>query len=461
MRNSLPLFGIGRLIKSGRFDIRSRWYSHISPRIAVIGSGPAGLYLTSAVLRRSKESVIDVFDKSPVPFGLVRYGVAPDHPEVKNCTHQFDKLFNENRHRLSLYCNVGVGTDLSFGELRSRYDVVALAYGANRPRRLNIPGIYGAENCYSGSDFVSWYNGLPGARHPKLDCENAVIVGNGNVALDCARILLSTQERLAKTDVPEAILNEFGGSNVSNVHIVGRRGPLDISFTIKELREQIKLPGSSFSIDMISKQEIDTLLEKASSLQRPKRRVTELLLKNAFPDGQYSKQCRLLFHNKPTGVLKDSVGRVSAVEFIDSRTNEIIQLPCGLLIYSIGFENIILDGVPKTEDGSAILMKDFCRVDTEKDSGASVYAVGWCANKPQGVIANTQNSAVAVAQEICADLEASSSEKPKLSGGIEELLTERGVSYVTWEQWKRIDEKERLIGQTSGKDREKVMDFNV
>ncbi|KAK0398114.1 hypothetical protein QR680_002434 [Steinernema hermaphroditum] len=264
-------------------DLQSKTRSiSSSSRIAVIGSGPAGLYLTSALLRRCADSVIDVFDKAPVPFGLVRYGVAPDHPEVKNCTHQFDRLFAENGHRLSLFCNVGVGSDISFDELRSHYDVVALAYGANRPRRLNIPGIYDSDNCYSGSEFVSWYNGLPGARHPKLDCENVVVVGNGNVALDCARILLSSSERLSKTDVPEPILREIAGSKVHNVCIVGRRGPLDISFTIKELREQINLPSSVFSIGDITKEEVESLLAESSRMPRPKRRVTELLLKNCF-----------------------------------------------------------------------------------------------------------------------------------------------------------------------------------
>ncbi|KAK0398115.1 hypothetical protein QR680_002434 [Steinernema hermaphroditum] len=417
-----------------------------SSRIAVIGSGPAGLYLTSALLRRCADSVIDVFDKAPVPFGLVRYGVAPDHPEVKNCTHQFDRLFAENGHRLSLFCNVGVGSDISFDELRSHYDVVALAYGANRPRRLNIPGIYDSDNCYSGSEFVSWYNGLPGARHPKLDCENVVVVGNGNVALDCARILLSSSERLSKTDVPEPILREIAGSKVHNVCIVGRRGPLDISFTIKELREQINLPSSVFSIGDITKEEVESLLAESSRMPRPKRRVTELLLKNWSSPGSNSKHCQLLFHNRPTSVLNDSSGRVAAVEFTDGRSGTIRQIPCGLLIYSIGFENIILEGVPKTEDGSAIAMKDFCRVDTKNSPGASVYAVGWCANKPQGVIANTQNNAVAVAQEICADMEVSSSLRQEGSAKTEEILNERGVRYVTWEQWKKIDEKEQQIG---------------
>uniref|UniRef100_A0A1I7YDR0 NADPH:adrenodoxin oxidoreductase, mitochondrial n=1 Tax=Steinernema glaseri TaxID=37863 RepID=A0A1I7YDR0_9BILA len=460
MQNKLWSSTFLRLLHSAS-NVSPKHSYRSSSRIAVIGSGPAGLYLTSAVLRRCPDSVIDVFDKAPVPFGLVRYGVAPDHPEVKNCTHQFDRLFTENAHRLSLFCNVGVGSDISFEELSNHYDVVALAYGANRPRMLNVPGIHETENCYSGSDFVSWYNGLPGARHPQLDCENVVIVGNGNVALDCARILLSSSERLAKTDVPEAILKEISNSQVRNVYIVGRRGPLDISFTIKELREQINLPSSSFSISNIEREEVERLLEASSHMPRPKRRVTELLLKNWSTSKDSLKHCRLLFHNRPTAVFNDASKRVSAVEFTDARTGDVRKIECGLLIYSIGFENIILKGVPKTEDGSAIAMKDSCRVDTKGSSGASVYAVGWCANKPQGVIANTQSSAVAVAQEICADIEAKPKMKQDTSIKMEDLLNERGVRYVTWEQWKKIDEKEQQIGKSAGKDREKVMEFNI
>uniref|UniRef100_A0A183C1A9 Coatomer subunit epsilon n=1 Tax=Globodera pallida TaxID=36090 RepID=A0A183C1A9_GLOPA len=186
---------------------------------------------------------IDVFDKAQAPYGLIFYGVAPDHVDMKKSMHNFERMFSDNRGRIELFCNVDVSRDIAYGELCTNYDAVVLAYGANRARRMDIQN-ENATNCLSGSAFVSWYNGaqLHGPA-PLLDCEDVVIVGNGNVAIDCARLLLSSDARLAGTDITENALRALRQSRVRRVRVLGRRGPQNCSFTIKELRELLGLPG--------------------------------------------------------------------------------------------------------------------------------------------------------------------------------------------------------------------------
>ncbi|KHN84530.1 NADPH:adrenodoxin oxidoreductase, mitochondrial [Toxocara canis] len=478
-----------------------------APRIAVVGSGPGGLYVCDGVLRRLPKCEVDVVECNVVPYGLIRYGVAPDHPEVKNCINKFDRMFTANAHRLSLFCNVCVGRDITFDELCADYDAVVLAYGARRQRRLAVPGV-SSKNVFSGGDFVSWYNAHPGAEQPKLDCENAVVVGVGNVALDCCRILLSAGgERLAQSDMPSQILDHLARSKVNTVTIVGRRGPLDVvvgvgnvaldccrillsaggerlaqsdmpsqildhlarskvntvtivgrrgpldasflfyhpflvSFTIKELREQVTLPGCSFTMQL-SDADLKAINESLASLPRPRKRLTELMMKNWNRDEPRSRRhCELLFRRSPVEILADDDGWVSGVRMRNSQTETLEDLRCGLLIYSLGFENVVLDGVPQDENGR-IKMRDSVRVHTAGET--LVYASGWCAHTPRGVIANTQVDSANVAKALCSDI-GLRGVKPHIESSVAERLKLKGVQYTTWQQWKAIDEREKQLG---------------
>ncbi|XP_048467090.1 NADPH:adrenodoxin oxidoreductase, mitochondrial [Rhincodon typus] len=212
-------------------------------KVCVIGSGPAGFYTAQHLLKYHESSVVDIYEKLPVPFGLVRFGVAPDHPEVKNVINTFSQTAHHNR--CSFYGNVTVGKDISIEELKQAYHALILTYGAETNRMLNVPG----ENLlgvYSARTFVGWYNGLPENKNlnPELSSETVVVLGHGNVALDVARILLSPVDLLKKTDIAGHALEAIAASNVKRVLIVGRRGPLQVAFTIKELREMINLPGT-------------------------------------------------------------------------------------------------------------------------------------------------------------------------------------------------------------------------
>uniref|UniRef100_A0A0R3RVX1 NADPH:adrenodoxin oxidoreductase, mitochondrial n=1 Tax=Elaeophora elaphi TaxID=1147741 RepID=A0A0R3RVX1_9BILA len=438
----------------------SRTFSTFSrpPRVAVVGAGPAGLYVCAGVLRRIPECDMDIYESNMVPYGLARYGIAPDHPEMKNCIAHFDRLFVENQDRLKLFCNVDIGRDIKFDELCSDYDAVVLAYGARRQRRLKIPGIR-ATNVFSGGDFVFWYNGMSdlcSSKAPLLNCKEAVVIGNGNVALDCSRVILSSgTDRLLNTDIPTPILDTFSRSRIRNVTIVGRRGPLDVSFTIKELREQITLPNCSFSVE-IESSDLLAVKEALQTLPRAKKRIVELILNNIHIDKLRSdRHCQLLFHRTPTKVITDDHGLVKALQVTHSVSGHKEDLPCGLLLYCIGFENVALDGIPVNENGE-IKMLDTVRVATEEE--ILVYAAGWCAHTPRGIIAHTQMNASNVADRLCSDLQKYGLRTAQITGSHQRLLL-RKVEYLTWNDWKKIDEEEKRLGIVHGKKREKLLNF--
>ncbi|KAM3721894.1 NADPH:adrenodoxin oxidoreductase [Dirofilaria immitis] len=420
------------------------------PRIAIVGGGPAGLYVCAGVLRRLPECCIDIYESNVVPYGLARYGIAPDHPEMKNCIAYFDKLFVANQDRLKLFCNVYIGRDVTFDELCSDYDAVVLAYGARRQKRLKIPGI-DAINVFSGGDFVFWYNGMSDTKTPLLNCEKAVIIGNGNVALDCSRVILSSgTDRLLNTDIASSILDILSRSQIRHVTIVGRRGLLDVSFTIKEIREQITLPNCSFSVE-IGDFDLLALKETQQTLPRPKKRIAELILNSSHLDKPNSdRHCQLLFRRTPTKVVTDNQGLVKALQVTHSLSGRKEDLPCGLLLYCIGFENVALDGIPVNANGE-IKMRDTVRVATEEDS--LVYAAGWCAHAPRGIIAYTQVNAGNVADRLCFDLQKYGLKAAQITGSHQRLLS-RKVRYLTWDDWKKIDEEEKRLGAAHGKKRE-------
>ncbi|PAV80996.1 hypothetical protein WR25_25975 [Diploscapter pachys] len=443
----------------------------IAPRIAVVGSGPAGMFTCTSLLRKSPAH-IDVFEYSPVPYGLVRYGVAPDHQEVKNCINGFDKLFVNHSDRIKLFCNVKVGQDVAFDELVSNYDAIVLAYGSYRQRKLQTPGDK-STNVVSGSDFVAWYNGVPNSKAPLLDNSEAVIIGNGNVALDCARIIsLGVLGKLNETDVPLERLKLLENAAINRIKIVGRRGPLDVSFTIKELREQFRVEGWQSYIEAAAREELEP--EKwPAGIERKHQRLFELLRKHVLGSGPTDdKQCEFLFRRVSKEIKADENGRVKELIVENTRTKQREAFPCGLLIYCLGYESMVLDGVPKNDKVTCILrkrvnmscfegtiaMSDYWRVSMPSACSTRVYATGWCAHGPQGVIVQTQQQSAAVAETISTDLEQIQLQEQK--PGVADLLKSRSVRYISWEKWKQIDEAEKERGKLQGKVREKFTAFD-
>ena len=259
---------------------------------------------------------------------------------------------------------------------------------------------------------------------------------------------------MAPTDIPENLLKVLRQSQVDDIKIVGRRGPRDASFTIKELRELLNLENCTVST-LISDNEAQSISDSLEKFDRPKKRILQLMLDRRIPKNPNGlKKCEIEFFQKPISVDKDSSGRVQAVDLQHSVTGEITKISCGLLIYAIGFENVILPGLPTTKDNK-LSMTDWCRVTSNV---SKVYATGWCAHNPSGVIAQTQSQAVAVADEIAKDFKNYSSDHPR-SGSVTKLR-ERQVAFLTFSDWKYIDECERMMGRILGKLREKIQNVS-
>ncbi|XP_067225333.1 NADPH:adrenodoxin oxidoreductase, mitochondrial isoform X2 [Chanodichthys erythropterus] len=383
------------------------------PRVCIVGGGPAGFYTAQQLLKARQDAVVDIYERLPVPFGLVRFGVAPDHPEVKNVINTFTQT--AQHERCSFHGNVNVGKDVTIEELRHAYHAVVLSYGAEGNRSMEIPG-EDFSGVFSAKDFVGWYNGLPTNKElcPDLSSETAVILGQGNVALDVARILLSPLDMLKETDITQNSLAALAGSNVKRVLIVGRRGPLQIACTIKELREMVNLPNTR--ADMLTS-DFEGIAEALKDLPRPRKRLTELMMK-AVKEGRDDKveKCwGFRFFRSPVEILTGADGkRATGIRLALNKlegsgdgaravpTGQIEDVECGLIISSIGYKSIPIDPTVPFDPRKAIVPNDMGRVlDT-----AGLYCSGWVKRGPTGVIATTMNDSFDTARVLIQDMEA-------------------------------------------------------
>ncbi|CAH8589988.1 unnamed protein product [Schistosoma turkestanicum] len=476
-------------------------------QICIIGSGPSAFYTAQALLKNHVGVHIDMFEKLPSPFGLVRYGVAPDHPEIKNVINTFVEV--SKNERFSFFGNVCIGKDIKLKELQEAYSAIIWAYGTAVDRRLDIPG-EDLPGVLSAKDLVGWYNGVPNNVNfsPDLSCETVAIIGMGNVAIDVARILLSPIDRLKSTDIPEPVIDCLSRSQVKKVILIGRRGPLHVAFTLKEIRELSKLrttsqskyfinllPEDVFSVTMGTANQIQDLL---SGLPRPRRRLTEFLLEmhnSSSHKTNYTTyqmyHCDLQFLRLPKEIVSygqhHSDKNRSVVSHIKLATVKLTgpvsphqqgvvddsqpleTLPCGLVIRSIGYRGVRIDqDLPFDEHHGVIQCKDNNgRVaDLPQLSYnfvlSPMYCTGWIKRGPVGVIADTAVDARQTAETILKDL----SEYEKLGhvdilnkvgfSVIQRYLNERNVRVVKFEDWERIDQAEKLAGQLLGKSREKL-----
>lgn len=450
-------------------------------KLAIVGSGPAGFYTAHRLLKEWPNTQIDMFDSLPVPHGLVRFGVAPDHPEVKNVMTTFDKVAEDDRFRF--LGNVPIGTpnnnnnnngskSLSIQDLQKHFDAVLLSYGASEDRKMGIPGedTFGVESARS---FVGWYNGHPYYRDLKLaldDTETAVVVGQGNVALDIARILLSPIDVLRKTDITEYALEALSKSRVKHVHVVGRRGPVQVSFTSKEVREQMSLPGVAFKADMdFIKREIAES-QPIISKNRPLKRLMGLLEKGS-PTTHADKSWTTQFLRSPVEVLAQN-DRVSGIRYeinrlegpLDKRravgTGEFESQECGMVFTSIGYKSVPIEGVPFDHRQGRVPNTYGKIVDDNNNALAGMYTAGWLKRGPTGVIVSTMTDAYETADTIVDDLKngrdmLSSSPEAGAEESIDGLLKERGIQPVSYQDWKQIEAAEFAVGESLGKPREK------
>jgi ferredoxin--NADP+ reductase len=438
-------------------------------RVAVIGAGPAGFYTAAELFKQEFACRVDMYNRLPTPYGLVREGVAPDHQSIKLVTRVFDRIGADERFRF--LGNVTVGRDISVDELLRFYHMIVYAVGAESDRKLGIPG-EDLEGSHPATIFVGWYNGHPEYADLSFDLshERVVVIGNGNVAVDVTRILARSVEELAVTDVADHALAALRGSGVREVLMLGRRGPAQAKFTSAELKEFGELDGVDVRVDP-EHLELDAESRALVEADRRVRRNVEIL--EGFAAGEADRDGRtieLRFFTSPVEILGD--GRVEAVRVERNRlepdpdgrmraagTGETEVVECGLVLRSIGYRGVPLPGVPFDEQ-RGVVPNVAGRV-TETPGGPPrprEYAVGWIKRGPTGIIGTNKPDAVETVQSMVEDLPGlEAGEVDADPGAPIRLLEERDVRVVDFDDWCRIDAAEVARGETEGRPRTKFV----
>jgi ferredoxin--NADP+ reductase len=426
-------------------------------RVAVIGSGPAGFYAAGALLDAESQGFeVDMLERLPTPWGLVRLGVAPDHPKLKSVSRAFERIAEKPGFRF--FGNVEVGRDLSHADLLRLYDAVIYAFGAQTDKRLGIPG-EDLPGSWSATEFVAWYNGHPDYQELPfdLDVERAVVIGNGNVALDVARMLALTPEELAPTDTTDPAIEAIGSSPVHEIVIVGRRGPAQASWTTQELKEMGELAGADVSVDPADLESVD-----ADDTQT--QRNLEVLRGFAArePSGR-PLTIRFLFFRSPVAINGDS--KVESIELVRNRledhdgrlvavaTDEGETLECGLVFRSVGYRGVGLPDVPFDEARGTIRNQGGRVTDAER-----TYCAGWIKRGPTGIIGTNKKDATDTVARLLEDVEAGRiAHNPDVTpDAVEAFLAARGVGAVIYSGWMSIDELEKAAGEKLGRPRVKL-----
>ncbi len=424
--------------------------------IAIIGSGPAGYYTAEAAQKRWGDAVrVDIFDRLPVPFGLIRTGVAPDHQSIKGVARRYEKTALTDHVRF--VGNVAVGEHVSVGELQALYDAVILATGAPEDRPLGLEGDDLA-NVFGSAAFVGWYNGHPqfAALDPDLSGRHAVVIGMGNVALDVARILAKTQREFTASDIVAHALDRLRASGIETITILGRRGPHNIMMTPRELGELGELERASPLVDPADLPPID---EDAILEPGLRKSVTHLRSFAAIPESERSSMPVAIhfdFYASPKALLGED-GKVRAVQVERTAvmggrpigTGEIYELPAELVVSCIGYRTTPIPDVPFDERSG-----HFSNEDGRIAPG--LYCVGWAKRGPSGTIGTNRPDGYAVVDLVAADIGAGADKRGR--EGFDELAEARGLEVVTFSDWKKIEEAE-IAAAREGSPREKFVDI--
>jgi len=440
-------------------------------RVAVVGSGPAAFYAAAALLAGEDLHVeVDMVERLPTPWGLVRLGVAPDHPQLKTVSRAFEKI--AARPGFRFLGNVEVGRDVTHEELSALYDAVVYAVGSQADRRLGIPG-EDLPGSWAATELVAWYNGHPDYQHLDFDLshERVVVVGNGNVALDVARMLALTEAELAPTDTTDAAIAAIVASGIREIVVVGRRGPVQASWTSTELGELGDLAGADVVVDP-AELELDPAsaaeLEVASNVVQ---RNVEILRDFATrkPSGK-PRTVRLRFRVTPVAILGEE--RVEGIEIAHNRlepdergsvravaTEEREAVSCGLVFRSVGYRGIGIPGVPFDERSGTIPNVDGRVLDEGGAPIAGLYCAGWIKRGPTGVIGTNKKDATETVERLLED--ARDGRLPAREGGtIDEVLADRGAEVVMYAGWEAIDALERSRGEPHGRPRVKLCSWD-
>lgn len=405
--------------------------------VAIIGSGPAGFYCAEAICKKAPEVRVDIIDRLPTPYGLVRSGVAPDHQGTKNVWRVFDRT--AKREQVRFIGNVEVGRDVSVAELLEIYDTVVLAVGAAIDRKLGIEG-EGLPGVYGSGTFTAWYNGHPdfAAASPELRGPGIAVIGNGNVAVDVVRVLGRTRGEMSVTDIPDYAMSAIESSDYTEIYMLGRRGPMEASFTTAELRE---LGDMKETVAVVDPAQLPAVAEADDPKQQKlKEKILDTLrgYSENDPDSK-PKRLHMRYFAAPVRILgTDHVeGLEIAVTKVENGravvTDERYVLPVGTVISAIGYTAIPLEGVPVSEWGT-------CYANQDGKIRDRLWAVGWAKRGPSGVIATNRQDSAEVAHMLLNELAGEPRPGPS---GLDHLLGQRGAAAVHYSHWERIDELER------------------
>ena len=443
-------------------------------RVAIIGAGPTGFYAADHLLNHPEVVVeVDMFDRLPTPYGLVRLGVAPDHQKIKFVTNAFDKVAASPRFRF--YGGVDFGKDVTLADLRAHYHQIVYCTGAQTDRRMGIPG-EDLPGSHPATEFVAWYNGHPDYRDCAFDLsqESVAVVGVGNVAVDVVRILCRTPEELATTDIADYALEALRESRVKEVYLLGRRGPAQAAFTNPEVKELGELADADITA---IPQEIELDPLSRAAVERSQDRATlkkvEILRQYArrAPTGK-SRRLVLRFLVSPVELIGDDAGRVAAMRLVRNElyatstgalqpraTDRFEELPVGLVFRSVGYRGVPLPGVPFNESWGVIL-NDKGRV-LDPDTRLPIvgeYAAGWIKRGPTGVIGTNKPDAAETVECMFEDLARGAVLEPTRpeAAAAEALVRQRQPNYVSYNDWLKLNEIEVARGRAQGRPRVKL-----
>ena len=448
-------------------------------RVAVIGSGPAGVYASDALMKSSTDVEVDLFEKMPAPFGLIRYGVAPDHPRIKGIIMALHRVME--KPELRLFSNVEFGKDITLDELKEHYDAVIFATGAVGDRALPTPGADLPEH-FGAGEFVGFYDGNPlFERTWDLSAESVAVVGVGNVALDVSRILAKTGEELHVTEIPDNVYEVLKTNKAKEVHVFGRRGPAQAKFTPLELKELDYSPNVEVVVDP---RDID--YDSSSEIMRRESKITDqvcTILENYAIREPKNAPHKLYIHffESPVEILSEKGAdgeqhvtglRTQRMEYDGAGglrpTGETTDWKVGAVYSAVGYRSDALPGIPFdnvknviSNVGGRVIESD----NTEDEAAEAItglYTTGWVRRGPVGLIGNTKgdaNEAVANLLADAAEGKKFNPSKPELSA-VNELLESKGINYLDWEGWRKLDAAERAAGEAEGRERKKYVEWD-
>jgi ferredoxin--NADP+ reductase len=436
-------------------------------RLAIVGAGPAGIYAADLIIKselRDFDVSIDLFDLLPAPYGLVRYGVAPDHPRIKGIIRALYEVLD--RGDIRFFGNVEYGKDITLDDLKTHYNAVIFSTGAVKDANLNIPGI-DLEGSFGAAAFVNWYDAHPDfERSWDLSAKEIAVLGNGNVALDVARVLAKPAEAMLSTDIPDNVYQGLRASQATDVHVFGRRGPAQVKFSPLELREAVHLEDvdtivydEDFQYDEGSQKAIDS-----NNQTRVMVKTLEDLRANEVTGAK--RRLHLHFFSAPVEILEKD-GKVSGIKIERTKldgtgnvkpTGEFREFPIQAVYRAVGYFGSELSEVPFDEK-AGVIPNDKGRVlDSDGKHIQGVYATGWIKRGPVGLIGHTKSDAIETIAQIIEDKSNWWSPASPSEDSITELLTSRKIDYVGWPEWLKIDSEEKRLGEAEERERIKLVE---